>query len=243
MCYRVLNNYVEAFHKIYLIYRKSHGRPAMKLKDILEFIRDTIYENINPAYLTWINNKLKAKDRIKNKEFNNLNPFHWRIDFGWIIKSGGFDVVIGNPPYLSNKEICKMQKNIYSSLYQLSKKQYDLFTLFIERSFSLLDECKYFGYIIPDAFMDRSNHILLRKFLIQNVQILNILKVKNVFQDPTVSNIILIYKKHRLDNNYSFGIYCVNPIIINVICIGNNTIYKFICFIASICIKSNSSPI
>ncbi|WP_456472171.1 Eco57I restriction-modification methylase domain-containing protein, partial [Methanocaldococcus sp.] len=118
----ILDKYVEAFYILYKIYRECSGDKTIQLKETFEEIRSSIYESVNSAFLRYINEKIKPNYNLKkppvNKEdFEKLNPFHWRVDFGWIIKKGGFDVVIGNPPYgnlLSNSEK-SIVRNIYRS--------------------------------------------------------------------------------------------------------------------------------
>ena len=103
-----LEDYIESYYLLYKIYRRTHGLKAENLRSILEIIRKSIYSSITPAFLGYINKKIKPNHNSKNppitqKEFDKLQVFHWRIDFGHIIKNGGFDVVIGNPPFFRNK--------------------------------------------------------------------------------------------------------------------------------------------
>ncbi|AEH07586.1 Eco57I restriction-modification methylase domain-containing protein [Methanothermococcus okinawensis] len=157
--------YVEAFHLLYLIYRTSHGGKAGILKTILEEIRKEIYNVINNCYLNYINSKLKAKDKISEKDFLNLNPFHWRIDFGWIVKNGGFDIVIGNPPYgnlLSNVEKLIVEKIYMSDTSEIAG-------VFVERGINVLENNGYLSYIITFAItfnkkLSKTREILRKNF-------------------------------------------------------------------------------
>ena len=142
----ILDNYVEAFHLLYEIYKTSHGHKATQLKEILEDIRKVIYDCVNPAFLNYINEKLK-RNKVSEKEFGSSKPFHWKVDFGWIIKSGGFDVVIGNPPYIRAKDIPVIEKEIFNKIYYSPFGSYDIFVIFIERCVCLTRQKGYTSLI------------------------------------------------------------------------------------------------
>ena len=73
-----------------------------------------------------------------------------------------YSIVIGNPPYISSKEIPMDYKKKLKSKFISAVKQYDLFTLFIEKSIHLLRKGGYFGFIIPDSFLGISSSSKLR---------------------------------------------------------------------------------
>jgi hypothetical protein len=183
------------------------------LKGIINSITSLLNKNMNNKFLEEFN--------IDFHEIKSLNPFHWFLEFPEVfVNSQGMDIIIGNPPYLSNKDVPKKDKIIFTKLsknkkykkhdiniYSLSKGQYDLFTLFLERSYYLNKDKGFFGFIIPDAFINRSNHQNLRLFTIQKTKIEKIVRIKGVFQDPTVSNIIIINQKRNDQVNYKFDFY------------------------------------
>ncbi|MFN8491177.1 MAG: DNA methyltransferase [Caldilineaceae bacterium] len=72
-------------------------------------------------------------------------PFHWFIEFYGIIQQGGFDVIIGNPPYVEYKEI----KNLYSVQNFITLPCGDLYAYAMERSYKLSRSNSYFGMIVP----------------------------------------------------------------------------------------------
>ncbi|HPD33499.1 MAG TPA: N-6 DNA methylase, partial [Candidatus Kapabacteria bacterium] len=121
--------------------------------------------------------------------------FRWEEEFPEVMHEGGFDVVIGNPPYVNIKEIPQKDKIFYSTNYQFAIKQFDLYMLFLEKSYSLLKENGFFGFIIPDAFLSRSSVIEFRKFLIENTTIKNLFQVNEVFEEPSVASLIIIFQK------------------------------------------------
>ena len=107
-------------------------------------------------------NSLIAPDYFKEQllpdeeEMRNVNPFNWDIEFPHITASGGFDVVIGNPPYV-RQETLKDQKRYFKEYYQVYHGTADLYSYFIERGVSLLKEDGEFCYIVSNKWL-RANY-------------------------------------------------------------------------------------
>jgi len=109
-----------------------------------------------------------------------------------------FDYIVGNPPYLFIRDIPEEQKSIIESgNYQLNKGQYDYYQIFIEIGIKLLKNNGLFGYIIPDSLLALSNRAILRKYIYDNAKIKEIYHVGPKFDEPIVSNIILILQKEE----------------------------------------------
>lgn len=125
--------------------------------------------------------------------------FNWSIEFEEIMKGGGFDVIIGNPPYVRNTELPSTDKTFYSRFYQSTEKQYDLYILFIERAISLLKPDGLFGYIIPNKILSADYGIKLREMILENCEILKITDVSDipVFKDAATYPVILILRKRK----------------------------------------------
>jgi type I restriction-modification system DNA methylase subunit len=107
---------------------------------------------------------LSDDERIK------VNCFDWEKDgFPEIFKNGGFDVVIGNPPW--GADIDKYTQ-YFEEHYPNSTKSYkDSFKLFMEKGYFLLKNNGYFGLIIPSVFMLQPRYIDVRRFLRDNTTI------------------------------------------------------------------------
>ena len=149
---RNLNSYIEAYYLLYKVYRKEHGIKADTLRRVLQIVKKSVYGSVTPAYYKYINNKINPKHKINNppinrSEFDELQVFHWRVDFGHIIRKGGFDVVIGNPPY--GNILDKTPKKITNSFYDSYSGE--IASLFIERSINALSLSGYLSFIITYA--------------------------------------------------------------------------------------------
>ncbi len=85
-----------------------------------------------------------------------INPFEWNREFPEAFEKGGFDAVIGNPPYV-RQELLKGQKEYFKSRYEVFHGTADLYAYFIEKGISLLKEGGQFSYIVANKWM-RANY-------------------------------------------------------------------------------------
>jgi len=132
-------------------------------------------------------------------EMRRVNVFDWEDDvkgFGGIMKRGGFDCVIGNPPYHSVKLMEQKSKDYFYESYKVGVKRFNLFSLFIEKSVSLLNRSGKFGFIIPSSFLANSQYIELRKLILNNFAINEIVNFEGgVFSGANVETLILIMSR------------------------------------------------
>ena len=107
-----------------------------------------------------------------------------------------YDFIVGNPPYLFIRDIpIDQRKMIETKDLETNKGQYDYFQIFIELGVKFLKNQGYLGYIVPDSFLTLSNRRIIRKYLYQTTKIKELHHVGSTFEDPIVSNIILIVQK------------------------------------------------
>jgi hypothetical protein len=102
-------------------------------------------------------------DRIR------VNCFDWEKEFTAIFKMGGFDVIIGNPPW--GADIDNYTQYFEEHYPNSTKSHKDSFKLFMEKGFLLLKNDGYFGLIVPSAFMLQPRYIDVRRFLRDNTAI------------------------------------------------------------------------
>lgn len=168
-----------------------------KLKSLYIRIRKLLYDIINEKYLNYLQSKNK-KTSIELNDLELLNPFHWKVDFAEIINEGGFDIIIGNPPYLENKKIRNVvEKELLKAQYKTAYKLYDLSILFIERSHMLLKETGYFSFIITNKFISTDYGIKIRKLILRETRLKEIIDVSYlpIFKDAATYPIILTFSK------------------------------------------------
>jgi type I restriction-modification system DNA methylase subunit len=151
-----------------------------------------------------LNNNLKCGNSlIDDVAVAGDKAFNWQQEFPQIFAKGGFDVVIGNPPYVNAKgeNFGVVEKEYYYKNYETAIYQIDTYLLFIEQANKILKNEQLASYIVPNAWL---NNLLLsgiRKFVLENFQLLEIVNTPiGVFADATVDTIIFSISKNNYRN-------------------------------------------
>jgi adenine-specific DNA-methyltransferase len=133
---------------------------------------------------------------FEDDEMKKLNPMDYAAAFPKIMRSGGFDGIVGNPPYLSTKGIDEISKNYYIAKYEVAIGQFDLYGLFIEKIVRILKTDGVLGYITSNTFFSNKDFLSLRKLLLDKTTIQELLNFgETVFKDANLDVSILILKK------------------------------------------------
>ena len=140
--------------------------------------------------------------------------FLWQNEFNEVFEDGGFDIVIGNPPYVNAKLHTddKPEEREYlsnSKQYECLYKKWDLYIPFIEHGLNLLKKKGFFGMIIPYPFIDQEYAKIMRKKIFENYCLEEIIDLSSekIFKDATIKNIIPIISKS--DKNETIPIYTI----------------------------------
>ncbi len=99
------------------------------------------------------------------EEVKRINPFDWDREFSDVMKAGGFDAVIGNPPYV-RQEGLKEQKKYFETHYAVYQGTADLYTYFFEKGISLLRLKGLFSFIVANKWMRANYGKPLRRYLL-----------------------------------------------------------------------------
>jgi hypothetical protein len=126
-------------------------------------------------------------------EERKIKPFSWQKNFPEIFKQGGFDCVIGNPPYVNLVAIPEEQRIYFQNKYKTCKNKSDLYSFFIEKSCSLVKENGKFGFIVPHTWLATDSFELLRKKMLLESRIEEIVEMGfKVFEKVIVSTVIVL---------------------------------------------------
>lgn len=162
--------------------------------------------------LTNLNDKIKCGNSLIDDKNVVPNAFVWEEEFKEVFENGGFDVVIGNPPYvvLSQNDI----SNIYFNKYYFVSKggKTNLYKLFFEKAINILKINGLLGFITPSNYLTSKDSLTLRSFLINNTKISNIIEYSesdNVFENVIQSVAILTLKK-EIANSYIISFFNKN---------------------------------
>jgi type I restriction-modification system DNA methylase subunit len=159
---------------------------------------------IDPEYFT-------DKLIIDPEELKNVNPFDWKQCFPDAMKAGGFDCIIGNPPWVFTREgdFAEGMKNYVDHLYlkglvgsqtgrAKQSGKINLFAIFILRSVELLKERGQFGYIVPNTLLRATVYDVIRKYILDSTRMRIIADLgSGVFEHVTASTVILILEKGK----------------------------------------------
>jgi type I restriction-modification system DNA methylase subunit/predicted type IV restriction endonuclease len=130
-----------------------------------------------------------------------VNPFDWEQEFPEIMEAGGFDAVIGNPPYVriqTMKEWAPTEVELYKEEYAAaSKGNYDIYVVFVERALQLLNEKGRMGYILPHKFFQAQYGEPLRKLIADGRHLAEIVHFghQQVFAGATTYTCLLFLDK------------------------------------------------
>jgi type I restriction-modification system DNA methylase subunit len=125
---------------------------------------------------------------------DTVNPFDWKTEFPEVFSNGGFDAVIGNPPYIFGELHDEKTKQYIRNHYALASTQYDLYWLFIEKGLNIASPSGYFSLIVPDALLARDSTAPVRKILLDN-GLNRVYHCGLVFQKAAVSAMIFCLQK------------------------------------------------
>jgi len=137
---------------------------------------------------------------FNEEEMRRVNVFDWEDEvggFGRILKNGGFDCVVGNPPYLNLKRgfLSDAEKSYFEIHYKTARGQYDSFVLFIEKAIRLLAPGGYHAFIVPKPVLVSENYEPVRQLFLEH-QIISISNSGSPFGGVGVeSTIVNVCKK------------------------------------------------
>jgi type I restriction-modification system DNA methylase subunit len=138
-----------------------------------------------------IGNSLIEDSKISSKNFV------WDKEFPEIMKELGFDVIVGNPPYVRIQTLDKKQVEFFNKTYESATKNYDIYALFVERSLKLLKPNGILGFILPTKFFTADYGEGLRKIIAKNKCLYKIVDFKDfqVFDGATTYTCLLFLRK------------------------------------------------
>jgi type I restriction-modification system DNA methylase subunit/mRNA-degrading endonuclease HigB of HigAB toxin-antitoxin module len=132
--------------------------------------------------------------------------FDWKKEFEGIMNEGGFDVIVGNPPYVFAREkIDAKEKQYYNERYETIRYQVNTYTLFIEKAIKLLKKDGTLGFIVPDAWLRVESLSELRRYILQHTNLRRIILIRGkTFEDAGVESSIFVLK-NTLDKESTFA--------------------------------------
>jgi hypothetical protein len=199
--------------KLFDLRRKYLENPVdPKLVDEIDKVKNGIRKKLDEEFVRYLETKEPPMDI-----FNGTKPLHWPLEFWFVFfdKTGaplqasesGFDVVIGNPPYVDYRlvkpiSLHKFFKVTYQSCIG-NKEKYNLYVVFIEKGVKLLRAYGHFAYINPIQVMSAYMALPLRKFLLTRYTVREIVDLSNVrvFEEAATYPILLFIDNREPTSN------------------------------------------
>ncbi len=181
-----------------------------------------LFKESNFKYLPELKNNIKCGNSLIGPDFykenlqlfddrelkNKINDYDWHDKdkgFGEIMANGGFDVVIGNPPY--GALFGKDEVSYITKTYEMQNYQMDSYLLFLEKGHKLLSKNGLLSFIIPNTWLISLQYSNIRQYLINKTQIERIVDYRiPVFKDAVVDTQILIISNLFPSKTHNIGI-------------------------------------
>ena len=185
--------------KLSLLLKALEGENDTTLSQQMQLFHERALPNLSDNIKC--GNSLIASDfSIIPEDLVRIHAFDWPTQFPDAIRAGGFDAIIGNPPYVLGRQTFDNAVKKYLSNYLSFGGKYDLYIYFTERAISLLRRQGRFGYILPNTILTNENAARLRDHILKQ-SCVETIKVfdSRVFEGAQVESIVLILSKE--DNN------------------------------------------
>ena len=169
-------------------------------------------ENTKKERSEKINTRLKLiESKIEEIKTSQIyhNAFEWRFEFPEVLGENGefigFDVVIGNPPYIRQEEFSSIKLYLQSN-FEIYNSVADLLTYFVERAYQIMKTDGVFQFIISNKFTRANYGKTMRKYLLDKVQLTHFIDFSGVpvFDEATVDAAILGFTKEKNHNQNQF---------------------------------------
>ncbi len=177
-------------------------------KDVVEQQQKLFHERVLPDLSDNIKNgnSLISTDYITLEsdieDIKSIKPFNYVDEFPLVFAEGGFDIIVGNPPYV-RQELIKDQKTYYKDHYESYTGVADLYVYFFETGLNLLKDNGILGFICSNKFTRANYGKKLRKLILKNT----ILSYDDytgdrVFKNATVDSSVIVMNKSQPKNNF-----------------------------------------
>ena len=175
------------------LFRCDNTERKKQLKDEIESLRDIVIlsqlEGCTPD---------KIQRYQESKHMASKPYVLWQLDFARVFREkGGFDIVIGNPPYVDSEEMTKSMpemRELYSKVFKCTKGNWDLYIPFWEKGFGLLNSNGNITFITPNKWLAIKYGAELRKHLFKHIYNVSDFSQFYAFESADVSTVVVMAK-------------------------------------------------
>jgi len=137
----------------------------------------------------------------------NVKTFNWQEKFPTVFAEGGFDCIIGNPPYIRIQHVQPEERRIqYIERYQTARGRFDLAILFIELGHYLLKPEGKLGYITSNKLLTTKGAAALRAYILEHYNLIEILNLADtkIFEAAILPMILIMEKQINASNSFLY---------------------------------------
>jgi len=201
-----------------LDYKIVSGNSLQSIKNILNYDVFTELEALKQRFFDEINPRQKKEEKARIDELiyqltNNDKHFDFEIYFSEVFHTKrGFDVVIGNPPYIPSRDemISEQDKKLLYKSFETAEYQLNTYGLFIEKGYNLLKPNGIISYIIPNTWLSTKYDKKLRDFVFKKYSIRELVNVYKVFEKATVDTLVIMGQQSTSRYPKSFAVKSVS---------------------------------
>lgn len=203
---------IDQFYKKYNIQRDNDlAGFNLKSKELKE-----LFDNLKKFdELSAIENELLSFQTKKERPY-----FLWHLYFADVLDKGGFDIVIGNPPYVDIKGLDNDFVKVLFKNYNTTLNRINLYSIFIEKGKSLMNINGVLSYIIPNSLLVNDSYIKTRQLIIDNL--VQVIKLPDSIFEKAIVETIIILLSQKTSNKYIDTVYFKNDEITNLVNIDFN---------------------
>jgi type I restriction-modification system DNA methylase subunit len=156
-------------------------------------------------------------EKFFGADFASQRPFNWPDEFSGVMEKGGFDIVIGNPPYIRQEQL-SVFKPLWQKDFECFNGTADIYVYFFERGLQLLKEGGYLAYISPNKYFRSGYGKKLREYLSTRTTIEQIIDFGDapIFDAITYPSIIVLRKSAPQKNKARIFTWDPNEQILNL---------------------------
>lgn len=175
--------------------------------DKIEELKDDFFNETNhdrkKELKVLIDNEIKARLDSSKKVFGYKIDFDFKLFFSEVWREkGGFDIVIGNPPYVNIANIKDgVIRTFLKTKYQVARNKSDLYSFFTEKGFRICRKNATLYFIVSNSWLGIDSFLNFRKFLIENTKIIDLVKCNGNVFDATVTPVIFGFKKESVNEH------------------------------------------
>lgn len=136
-------------------------------------------------------------------DWREKHPFNWEEGFPQVMERGGFDVIVGNPPYVRAERMAKDERAYWqeSGQFEVIYGRFDIFILFVEKAISLLHSGGRLSLIVPYSVLNQNYAKKLRQYILDTccIDIIVDLSKYRVFEEANIATCILVLRRENAE--------------------------------------------